>query len=343
MMMKFESGGDVFFPFAPSPGPGGDGEGSARSHFDEGRAGLTARVEPAIGAVIPGADGREGAGVYPVAGRTTESNHRIAGHEIGHAFLARALGSIVHFVTIIPHGDFAGRCVRSGPPSSLGLLDESPVSTDEVVDVLDVCARLERLTPEIGSSRIIDADGLVRAQVACVELVAGRVAEQVLFPDLPPLNASHDCVEAAAFARVAVVAQAAAADLIRYAEAEAAALIRENLDIVLALVAAILERGILSGDEVDAIIAQAVAARAAESERQRRAEWRRAEQSAKAFDAFRAPFRRHGAAPSAALEPRSKGPPSFDTLDPHLPHKRGSRGLGRPRRIASEVGKRTSA
>jgi hypothetical protein len=43
--------------------------------------------------------------------------------------------------------------------------------------------------------------------------------------------------------------QSAASDLIQYAEA--AGLIRENLDIVLALVGAIVERGTLSGDAVD--------------------------------------------------------------------------------------------
>jgi phage terminase large subunit-like protein len=52
---------------------------------------------------------------------------------------------------------------------------------------------------------------------------------------------------------------------------------------VTALVDAIIARGTLSGDEVDAIIMQAVAAKALADEQARRADWRRVEQSAALF------------------------------------------------------------
>jgi len=274
--------GDHPLPFAT--GPGGLGcEGSSVRSTSTGLSAAPPMLAGLAAAVSGGlADGgREPA--YPVPNRSDEMNRRIAGHEAGgHAFLARALGSSVSFVTIIPGGGFEGRCVRTGyRPSALHLLDESPApTTDEIVDI---CSRLEKLTPEIGSSRVESAEAYIRAQTAAIELVGGRVAEQILFPDLPPLNAPHDHIEAAAFARVAVAAQAAAGDLIRYAEAEATALIREHLYVVTALVDSIMVRGVLTGHEVDTIIMRAVAEKALADEHARRAAWRRTEESAASF------------------------------------------------------------
>jgi hypothetical protein len=51
-----------------------------------------------------GDDGRKPvpAGEYPVPDRSEQMNRRIASHEIGHCFSARALGNNVFAVTIIP-------------------------------------------------------------------------------------------------------------------------------------------------------------------------------------------------------------------------------------------------
>lgn len=127
------------------------------------------------------------------------------------------------------------------------------------------------------------AEFYIRAQVAAIELVGGRVAERILFPDLSPLPAEHDQAEARAFAAIACAAPSAAGALIAYAEAEAEALLRAHPIAVTALVDAIVEKGALSGIEVDAIIAQAMAAGGLALERQRRAAWKRVEQSAARF------------------------------------------------------------
>ncbi len=220
---------------------------------------------------------------YPVPGRSPEYNRRVAGHEIGHAFVARAQGSTVHFVTIVPGRGYEGRCVRSGPPSQLNL-DESPeLETNEIVDI---CSRLEKLTPEIGSGRVESAEFYIRAQVAAIELVGGRVAEGILHPDLPPLPAEHDQAEARAFAAVACAAPGAVGALIAYAEAEAEALLRAHPIVVTALVDAIEEKGTLSGIEVDGIIMRAMAAEGVAVEQRRRAAWKRVEQSATFFSDF---------------------------------------------------------
>jgi hypothetical protein len=262
---------------ARGAGPGGGVESNAaRSQFDEGHAAITlpARVERATAAAIDftGSSGREGDDAYPVPGRTPEMNHRIAGHEIGHAFTSRCLGSHVHFVTIIPHGGFAGRCVRSGPPSELTLTDRPENKTDEI---LSLCERLQRLTPELGSDRVDSSEYYIRAQNNIIEAVAGECAELILHPELPSLGAVHDFVLAAAFGRIAVAAQPAVVALIEYCSAEATALLRTNLDIVNALVAALVERGTLSGSEVDAIISHEVAMRSIRLEHARREDWQR--------------------------------------------------------------------
>jgi hypothetical protein len=81
------------------------------------------------------------------------------------------------------------------------------------------------------------------------------------------------------FAKVAVAASPAVTAL----EAAAAALIRANIEIVQALVEALIERGILTGDRIDAVIAREVAAKALADERARRAAWKIVEKNAADF------------------------------------------------------------
>jgi hypothetical protein len=155
-------------------------------------------------------------------------------------------------------GGYEGRCIRSGPPSQFVFDDQNPEpQTDEFVDV---CSRLERMSPECGPGRVADSELVVRVQCMIIELVGGSVAETILHPDQPSLGAKHDHVEAAAFARVACAAGAspAVAALISYAEAEALALLSQNLDILKRLVEELIEAGILSGEQIDEIISAGV-------------------------------------------------------------------------------------
>jgi hypothetical protein len=204
---------------------------------------------------------------YPVPGRSEQRNRRIAGHEIGHAFITRVLGSHVHLVAIVPGDGYEGRCVRSARPTQLTF-------EDQTTEVLTICERPEGLTtPELGSNRVTDAESIVCAKSMVIELVAGEVAEQLLHPADPSLGAEHDGIEARAIARVvcaAVDASRAVAALVRYAEVETRALLLANRDIVDALVKALIEYGTLSGTEVDTVIAAGVAARSIAIERQRR-------------------------------------------------------------------------
>jgi hypothetical protein len=217
---------------------------------------------------------------YPVPGRSVDRNARIAAHEIGHALVTRALGDSCWSVSIIPAEGYEGRCVRSGPPSDLTLSENGMDKTEEI---LTVCERLERLTPELGSARSESAEYYVRSQSNIIALVAGECAELLLHPNLPSLGANHDGVEARAFARIAVAASPAVEALISYAVAEATALLTSNRDILNALVEALIKAGALSGDRVDEIISECVAARAVEAERIRRNDWDQRERNAATF------------------------------------------------------------
>ena len=141
------------------------------------------------------------------------------------------------------------------------------------------------MAPELGSGRVADSEMYIRAQCLVIELVAGEVAEMILHLDQPSLGAKHDRVEAEAFARVAVAASPAVTALLTYAEAEAAALIQANIEIVRALVESLIEAGTLSGAEVDTVIAQRISTQAVAIERANGNDWRRRVKSAASFAA----------------------------------------------------------
>jgi hypothetical protein len=217
-------------------------------------------------------------GVYPVPGRSPEMNRRIAAHECGHCLAARALGTNVHFVSIIRDGKYEGVCVRSGPTSEHAFSSDLETKTN---NILSLCERLQRLSPpELGSARVADSEYYVRLQCNLIELVAAECAELILHPDLPPLGAANDLAEAHAVAGIAVAGQPAVASLLSYCRAEAQALLQGNVDILRALVEALIDRGTLTGDQVDAVISHEVAMRSLRLEHQRRADWKRRQQSA---------------------------------------------------------------
>jgi hypothetical protein len=213
--------------------------------------------------------------IYPVAGRSPELNARIAAHESGHAFAARALGTVLHSVSIIPGNGFEGRCRSIGYQSQLY---EKP--EHETVAIVALCERAQRLTPELGVNRVESAEFFQRATVLAIELCAGSVAETILHPHEEPLPTSHDQIEAAAFASLAVASPRAIPAFLEYCKAEAAALITDHLGAAKAIADALVERGELSGAEVDDIIAIGLAQKALDEEKARQRKWHAVEANA---------------------------------------------------------------
>ena len=110
------------------------------------------------------------------------------------------------------------------------------------------------------------------------------MAELILHPDHPSLGANMIRSRPTHSPRSLSPLRLVAA-LIKYCEAEAAALIRANIDIVRALVEELIERGILTGDQIDVIIAREVAVKALANERARLAAWKIVENNAAGFAA----------------------------------------------------------
>jgi hypothetical protein len=238
-----------------------------------------ASPEGAAIAANPVCDGR----APHLAGRTPEFVKQLAVHEIGHTVTARSLGTTVLRTTIEPTASYAGRCFRRGAGLSHFDDDAAPDAGDE--SLLEICARCP--PPSFGESPIAIAEGRARAEVAIVELVAGRVAERVIIgTDIEPLDCTLDYAEARALART-LCQPSAVSSLLAHAESEASAIISANRDTVDALVERLIELGSMDGDEIDAAIIAAIAARSAQQEATRRHDWARRVEGAKAFDQVR--------------------------------------------------------
>jgi hypothetical protein len=262
----------VFVPLSPLVS-GSTGEGFRR---------VNAAVITDVDQHGTGDDGREPVvdGQYPVPGRSPEYNRRIAGHECGHAWVMRALSDApISYVSITRRDGFEGRACGATYEESRRNLEDQTGST------VEICARIEKLAPGLGSSRIESAELLVRAQTMVIELVAGSVAERILFPDETPLRAEHDKIEARAVAAIACASPRSVDALLVWAECEAESMISENLSTVEALLAALVDsrNGKLTGIEVDAVIEIAVAREAQRTENERRARWRSTELTAARF------------------------------------------------------------
>jgi hypothetical protein len=218
---------------------------------------------------------------YPVPGRSESYNRRIAIHEgAGHAYLARCMGTELRSVSIIPDANSEGRCLSRAYKCDL---ETAEVSEDQTTEITDLCERVQKLMPPLGTGRIESAEFFQRATVLAIELVAGTVAEQILHPDEEPLPTYHDQLEAAAFAGVAVASPRAVPAFLEYAKGEAAALIKDHPDVAMAIADGLIEHGILTGDQVDEIIVAALARKMMKTEVDRRISWQFVEKSAAIF------------------------------------------------------------
>jgi hypothetical protein len=101
----------------------------------------------------------------------------------------------------------------------------------------------------------------MRLHVRIVELVAGSVAEALFLPG-EPWPADSDRAQERALASLICTSPESIDAFIKFCMTEAAALLRPREHIVRALTAELLVRRTVSGDQVDTIIMQAVAAKA---------------------------------------------------------------------------------
>jgi hypothetical protein len=133
--------------------------------------------------------------------------------------------------------------------------------------------------PGPGESRAAVADVFMHAHTRVVELAAGSVAEALFLPG-EPWPADSDRAQERELASLVASSSESIEAFIHFCAVEAAALLRPREHIVRALTKELLIRRTMTGAEVDAIIAVAVAGKAVADERQRRLDWKRIEQSA---------------------------------------------------------------
>ena len=207
-------------------------------------------------------------------GRCRSMDFRIAVHEAGHALVARALGMPIAGCTITPDQNYSG--LTWGPDG-----DPSKYCSNE--EVASLCDRLASMVPPVGAARTDGGALLDHAHCRAIVLVAGTEAERALHTADAPLAAAHDLRQAESFASIFCCTTAAIDAFIVYSRAEAAALIEAHRNAVLAVAAALIERRTLNGDEIDEIIAAAVARDELDREVARRAQWARTIENAATF------------------------------------------------------------
>jgi hypothetical protein len=220
---------------------------------------------------VSGPDGVGESAVRSLVPRSAPDDERIALHEIGgHALVGRLLGGELGGVTCDPGPDFGGLTWGPGHDRRAKFSSQNATS---------ICAIIGPMMPGPGESRAAVADVFMHAHTRVVELAAGSVAEALFLPG-EPWPADSDRAQERELASLVASSSESIEAFIHFCAVEAAALLRPREHIVRALTKELLIRRTMTGAEVDAIIAVAVAGKAVADERQRRLDWKRIEQSA---------------------------------------------------------------
>ncbi|MDA9410583.1 hypothetical protein [Bradyrhizobium sp. CCBAU 45384] len=212
-------------------------------------------------------------------GRTEEEDARIAVHEAGHAVGARLLGKPLGGATINPdpNGQYGG--LVWGPRHSVAF-----GSDDDTDTVPELCDKLRELMPQDGEARGDVADMYLHVLDRCIELAAASVAERMLLPGEPAPSVS-DVEQAVSLASLVCKSAEAVERFLAFCEQQAHDLLRPHGPVIMALSIVLKIRRSLTGAEIDDVIATTVAGLQMAAERQRRAEWRKAELAASRFRA----------------------------------------------------------
>ncbi len=202
--------------------------------------------------------------------RDLKTDHRVAVHEAAHCVAARALGMPIGSVTIDAGDGYEGRVF--GPAGTVSQLDAGCIVAEALL-----------LLPGIGEDRADAAEWMVHAQARTIELMAGVEGELLTFPDEATFIARQDGIDAQAYAGSLCRSPAAVDAFISYARREAAELLGTNRSAHRALTDALLIHRTMSGERVDQVIAEALAAEDIKAEQARRADWQTVQANAAAF------------------------------------------------------------
>jgi hypothetical protein len=209
-------------------------------------------------AVVPAVRvGLAGPPVETLAARSAADDLRVAYHESGHTVVHRVLGDEVCGVTIVPDNECSGK--TWGPRA---LHAAAVWNADSLFDP--------------GMPRDGDIGGVFSVvQQGVIAMMAGCAAEMVFLGDAPPKYIANDVPQASRFAGVICRTVASADAFVEHCYQESLALVEQHRTVIHAVAQALLAhpKRTLNGDEIDAVIAPALAAKAADDERKRRADW----------------------------------------------------------------------
>jgi hypothetical protein len=211
------------------------------------------------------ADARLATSPLPDDGRTRSDDHRICIHEASHATVMRYISDKpLKGATVEPGETFAGRVW--GQQSHIAEL--SNVSVESLNSVV------RNHSPEPGVSNGYLADVFLHSFNRCIGLVAGTVGEKLFLGEGEPWPAWSDVYKSRDYARLICKSESAVEHLLEACKAEAEQILRDSEHIVMAIATELRTKRTISGEEIDACIARAVAARALADELSRRAAWR---------------------------------------------------------------------
>jgi hypothetical protein len=209
-------------------------------------------------------------------GRTEEQDRRVACHEAGHIVVARLLGHPLGGATVDPGPGYEGRVWGKRHVEAF---------THGRGDASDVREILAPIMPQAGEDRSSMSDVFANIYGHCIELMAGRVAERMLLSDDDTRSAGHDLRQARELAMLICRSEEAIETFIAHCDIVARDLLMPYGDVMIALSTVLRIKRTLDGTEIDALIFDLQARKAAVIERHRRNDWRNRELAAKRFEA----------------------------------------------------------
>ena len=211
--------------------------------------------------------------------RSPEHDLRICIHESGHAIAARLLGQPLGGMTANPDQNGKHGGLVWGPDYKAAFQDDSADNVPEL------CGQLCNLMPKDGESRADVADIFLHISTRCIELAAAAVAERMLLAG-EPVTSTGDVEQAVGLASLICKTETAVERFLAFCEQQARDLLDPHWPIVTALSTELRNRRTLTGDEIDAVIADTIAQLQQAAERDRREQWRRTVESAAKFSAI---------------------------------------------------------
>jgi hypothetical protein len=139
--------------------------------------------------------------------------------------------------------------------------------------------------PKPGEDRETAADMYAHVFLRVTDLRAGTASESLLYPNAEPWVAHSDIRQARKFASIICTSDASIEALLLLGLEEAKSLVHQHRAAVLAIADALMLHRTLDAAMIDTIIECAVAQKAHDDERARRAGWRLVEQNAADFSA----------------------------------------------------------